>query len=234
MKPKWYYNELLQTGVDYTSAEEVKRYDIRMSKLRDIKGEIDIIVDALNPTPESIILEIGSGTGEFAIALAKLCHKLYAIDVSQVMIDYAREKAKSNKVNNIEFYNAGFLTYDNTVKEFDYIYSQLALHHLPDFWKLIGLKKIYSLLKPGGKFFLMDVVYPSNIDDYETYFEGIIEGLEDSVGPDFTDEYYEHISKEFSTLDWIMENLLSSAGFTILHSSLKDEFIATYVCQKKV
>jgi len=229
---KWYYNELLQTGIDYTNFQEVKRYDVRMNKLRDIKGEIDIIIDALNPSPESTILEIGSGTGEFAIALSKLCHKLHAIDVSPVMLDYAREKAEFNSVHNIEFHNAGFLTYENTGEEFDYIYSQLALHHLPDFWKIIALKKIYSLLKPGGKFFLMDVVYPSAIDDYETYFEEIIEDLEESVGPEYTQEYYEHISKEFSTLDWIMEKLLTSAGFTISHSSLENKFMATYVCTK--
>jgi len=108
MKPKWYYNELLPTGVDYTSIEEVKRYDTRMSKLRDIQSEIDIIVDALNPTPDSKILEIGSGTGEFALALAKLCHKLYAIDVSPIMVDYAREKARSNSINNNEFQTLDF------------------------------------------------------------------------------------------------------------------------------
>ena len=96
---RWYYNELIQSGVDYTSVEEVQRYDIRMGKLRDIQGEIDIIVEALRPSPESTILEIGSGTGEFAIALSKLFRKLYAIDVSPIMIDYAREKAKFNNVN---------------------------------------------------------------------------------------------------------------------------------------
>jgi ubiquinone/menaquinone biosynthesis C-methylase UbiE len=232
MMPKWFYNELLPTGVDYTSIEEVKRYDTRMSKLRDIPGEIDIIVDALKPTPDSKILEIGSGTGESALALAKLCHKLYAIDVSPIMIDYSREKARSNNINNIEFQNAGFLTYEHTGEKFDHIYSQLALHHLPDFWKLKGLKKVYGLLKPGGKFFLMDVIYPSVIDDYDSFFEEIIKELEESVGVEFTQEYYDHISKEFSTLDWIMEKLLSSAGFTILHSSLKNKFIATYVCRK--
>jgi ubiquinone/menaquinone biosynthesis C-methylase UbiE len=63
-----------------------------MSRLRNIKGEIDIIIDALKPSQVSTILEIGSGTGKFAIALSKLSHKLYAIDVSPVMLEYAREK----------------------------------------------------------------------------------------------------------------------------------------------
>lgn len=231
--PKWYYNELLQTGVDYTSLEEVERYDARMSKLRNIKDEIEIIIDALKPTTESAILEIGSGTGEFSIALSKLCAKLYAIDVSPVMLEYARKKAKSKNVDNIEFHNAGFLTYEHKGEKLDHIFSQLALHHLPDFWKLVALKKIYGLLKPGGKFFLMDVVYPSNINNYEIFFDEVIKELEESVGPEYTQEYYEHIAKEFSTLDWIMEDLLVKAGFIISHSSLENRFIATYICTKQ-
>ena len=229
---KWQYNELIQSGVDYTSVKEVQRYDIRMGKLRDIQGEIDILVKALSPSPESTILEIGSGTGEFAIALSKLCHKLYAIDVSPVMIDYAREKARFNKVGNIEFYNAGFLTFEHTGEKFDHVYSQLALHHLPDFWKQIALNKIYTLLKSGGKFFLKDVVYPSDIEDYDTFFQKVVKEVEESVGPNYTKEYYEHISKEFSTLDWIMEKLLTDTGFIISHSSLENGLMATYVCTK--
>jgi len=232
INPKWYYNELLQTGVDYTSIEEVKRYDTRMSKLRDIKGEINIIINALKPSAESTLLEIGSGTGEFAIALSKLCNKLYAIGVSPVMLNYAREKAKSRNINNVEFHNAGFLTYEHSGEKLDHIYSQLALHHLPDFWKLIALKKIYNLLKPGGNFFLMDVVYPSAINDFGNFFDEIIKELEDTVGPEYTKEYYDHIAKEFSTLDWIMEDLLIKAGFAISHSSLENRFIATYICTK--
>ena len=206
---KWQYNELIQSGVDYTSVKEVQRYDIRMGKLRDIQGEIDILVKALSPSPESTILEIGSGTGEFA-----------------------REKAKFNKVGNIEFYNAGFLTFEHAGEKFDHVYSQLALHHLPDFWKQIALNKIYTLLKSGGKFFLKDVVYPSDIEDYDTFFQKVIKEVEESVGPNYTKEYYEHISKEFSTLDWIMEKLLTDAGFIISHSSLENRLMATYVCTK--
>ena len=98
--------------------------------------------------------------------------------------------------------------------------------------KTIALKKIYSLLKEGGTFYLMDVVYPSAVEDYESFFGEIIMELEDTVGPEYTQEYYDHISREFSTLDWIMENLLREAGFTILQSSLENRFLATYICTK--
>ena len=70
------------------------------------------------------------------------------------------------------------------------------------------------------------------LDEYETYFEEIREELEESVKSEYTKKYYDYISIKFSTLDWIMEKLLNSAGFTISHSSLDNKFMATYVCTK--
>ncbi len=154
---EWQYNELQQVGVNYTTLEEVERYDSRMQKLRDIQAEIASLIKVVGPTKESKVLEIGTGTGEFAIALSLFSKDVLAIDVSPAMLDYAQKKAKDRKVENIEFYHAGFLTFDESKGPFDIIFSQLALRHLPDFWKSIALKKIYNVLKPGGRFFLKDV-----------------------------------------------------------------------------
>ena len=48
MKPyEWQYNEFQQIGVDYENYEEVKKYDERMQKLRDINQEIKDVVDSV-------------------------------------------------------------------------------------------------------------------------------------------------------------------------------------------
>ncbi len=229
---KWQYNELQQIGVDYANCEEVEEYDARMQKLRDIKTEINNLVEATAPTTKSKVLEFGTGTGEFAVALSRLSQKVFAVDVSPVMLEYARKKAKSRKIKNIEFHHAGFLTFNESPEQFDIIFTQLALHHLPDFWKSIALKNIYNLLKKGGKFFLKDVVYPSDIENYESFFNAIIEDIENSVGSEFTKEYIEHIRKEYSTLDWILEDLLTKSGFSILETNVENGFIYTYLCTK--
>jgi hypothetical protein len=41
-----------------------------------------------------------------------------------------------------------------------------------------------------------------------------------------------HIKEEFSTLDWIMEGLLKSAGFNIEQVNYYDGFMANYLCIK--
>ena len=229
--PQWYYNEFKQTGVDYTNSEEIKAYDLHMQKLRDIESESKWLRENLKIKDTDLILEIGTGTGELALKLSVYCRKVVAIDVSKKMVDFAKMKAERQKKTNIHFCNAGFLTYENYGEPFDVIVTQLALHHLPDYWKMIALKRIYGMLKEGGKFYLRDVVFPSLVRNYDIYFDKIITDLKISAGDEIAEETEIHIREEFSTLDWIMEGLLKSAGFCI-ESVEYDGFMAGYICKK--
>ena len=77
------------------------------------------------------------------------------------------------------------------------------------------------------------MVFPSDIENYESFFTDIIEDIENSVSAEFTKEYIHHIKKEYSTLDWIIEDLLTKAGFSILETKVEKTFIYTYLCTKK-
>ena len=174
MIPQWQYNELRQVGTDYTYSAHVEAYDQQMQKLRDIKKEIEYIIDCLNLKPDHTILEFGTGTGEFAIEAAKHCTEVHALDISPAMLEYARRKAEQQGIENIRFHRAGFLTYEHQGGPLDAMVSQLTLHHLPDFWKLMALKRIFSMLREGGTFYLMDTVYSFKPDDHESFFNNWI------------------------------------------------------------
>ena len=108
----WRRNEFQQIGTDYGSIDEVAAYDARMRKMRDVDAENRMILDAIRLKKESAVLEIGMGTGAFARAAAKVCAHVTALDVSTMMIDYASSKAREEKLENIDFYHAGFLSFD--------------------------------------------------------------------------------------------------------------------------
>ena len=59
----------------------------------------------------------------------------------------------------VETAAAGFLTYDHAGDPADVVCSRYALHHLPDSWKVVALRRVRSMLRPGGVFRLWDVVY---------------------------------------------------------------------------
>ncbi len=158
--PSWQYNEMTQVGVDFSDIKEIRTYDEKMQKLRDIKKENEEILGYLNASKNHIIVEFGTGTGEFAVEASQHCSKIYAIDISSSMIEFVRKKAEMKGRKNIEYHNAGFLTYEHIGEPVDGVVSQLALHHLPDFWKSIALRRIYKMLKVNGKFFLKDIYPP--------------------------------------------------------------------------
>jgi len=213
--------------------ENVEAYDLRMQKIRDVKWEIQDIQSAIDLDGCSSVLEIGTGTGEFAIEVSKYCKEVVAIDVSAPMIEFAQKKANVHGRKNIRFFDAGFLSYISQGEQFDAVVSQFALHHLPDFWKMIALRRINEMLKDGGKLYLRDVVFPSEVDDYGSFFTQIIENITESAGGEMAEEIETHIKEEFSTFDWIMEGLLKRTGFSIESIDYDNRFLATYVCTKQ-
>ena len=230
--PEWQYDELKQVGIDYTEQSEVQVYDTQMQRLRDIKKEVEDFMKSTGLTYDRTVLEIGTGTGELAIEIARYCTKVFAADVSPTMLKFARQKARDRDVSNIEFHDGGFLTYTHAGEPLDVIVSQLALHHLPDFWKLIALKRIYAMLKNGGKFYLRDVVYSFEGDHHE-FLESWINGVKEAAGERMAKDLATSIKEEYYTFDWIMEELLKRAGFIIEKAEHKDGCMAVYLCSKR-
>jgi SAM-dependent methyltransferase len=115
-------------------------------------------------------------------------------------------------VSNVEFIQGGFLTYHHKGAPLDAVVTQIALHHLPDFWKQIALMRMSGMLKDGGKFCLRDVVYSFDIQKHESFFEGFISKASEAAGPKFAENIEAHIKNEYSTLDWIMKGMIERAG----------------------
>ena len=195
----WFYDELKQIGTDYNDLKQVEEYDDEMQELRDIKGEVEEIVSLTGIDASKTVLDIGTGTGEQAVRLAKFCEKVYAIDISNTMLEYASKKAQNRKVENIEFKKSGFLTCEFDNNSIDVVITQLALHHLPDFWKQIALKRIFKLLKNGGRLYIYDVVFDFAIDKYKEGINQFIE-LTRQGSEEMAEETKLHVKEEFQHL----------------------------------
>ena len=232
-KSNWQYNELKPCGVNYNSVLCALSYDVHHGKFRDYRRESEEIIALLGLNTDQAVIDIGCGTGAFAVHAAKHSKKVFAVDVSKAMLRCARRKAKKAKLDNIEFHRAGFLTYEHKAEPVDAIVSTAVLHHLPDFWKLTGLRRLARMLKIGGRLYLFDVVFSFNIDDYESRLDKWIESTADRIGMTFAEEVEIHIREEFSTYDWIMEGLLQEAGFVIETADYKHDLMAAYLCTRK-
>lgn len=228
--PEWQYQEPEHPGADFDAIAE--DYDESQRRCRDVQGEIREILDFLDLKGDQTVLEIGTGTGEFALAAARHCARVYAVDLSEGMLRYAGKKAKSRGVENVEFLQGGFLTYQHQGAPVDAVVTQIALHHLPDFWKQIALLRMAGVLKDGGKLCLRDVVYSFDVREHAAFFEDFISRSSQIAGPELAAHITSHVRKEYSTLDWIMQGMIERAGFRIEAVERKFRFFALYLCTK--
>ena len=124
------------------------------------------------------VIDLGAGTGTFAIHASLVGAYVHAVDVSRKMLAYAQQKAYRVGARNIEFHHAGFLTYEHKADKADFVVTKSALHILPDFWKMLAFLRMASMLKAGGILYLRDAVFSFAPDEYETRINAWIERVE--------------------------------------------------------
>jgi ubiquinone/menaquinone biosynthesis C-methylase UbiE len=230
----WMYNEFDHCGVDYSDVRQAERYDRQHQKFRDYAHEFDAMIDflSLRGTRELTMIDLGCGTGASSIYAAREFRKVYAVDVSEVMIQQARNKIEGQGIGNLEFINAGFLSYRHAAEQADLVMTKAAFHHLPDFWKQIALLNMNSMVKNGGILYIFDVVFNFEPQEYHKRIDPWIDAFEAQAGAEFRAEVETHIRDEFSTFNWILEGMIRRAGFEIEKSRSADGFITEYMCRK--
>lgn len=229
MEPIWRWNEFRQIGTDYASVEEVEQYDARMRAMRDVDAENRAILELLKlPEAEAQILEIGVGTGAFIRVAAPHCRRAVGIDISPVMLEYAGRRCAAAGLTNVELRPAGFLSFEAPPESFDGIVTGLAFHHLPDLWKAVALHRLNRLLRPGGRFVLLDVIFDWGREDPEAHFKRLVEA-ETRSRPNFA----RHIAQEYSTTAWIIRGLLERAGFIIESEQAGDREYLKIICARR-
>lgn len=223
----WAFDELAHAGDEHLDPTYVEGYD----RKAQVDPEIDLrILRSLGLNGESILVDFGAGTGTLAVAAAPLCKRVVAIDVSAPMVKHLQERARHLGLTNVEIVHGGFLSYRHDGTPADYAYSRNALHHLPDFWKVQALRRVAATLRPGGIFYLRDLVYSFDPDDAERVIEGWL-----SRAPVRPEEGYTasdlatHIRTEYSTYSWLLEPMLERAGFEIRHADYSSKVFASYI-----
>ena len=230
-RPPWMFDESRDFG--FSDAAQVASYERGIAaKPADHRD----LLTALGVTRDHTLIDFGCGTGGLAIEAAKLCRHVTAVDVSAAMIHAARENAAAAGVRNIDFVQSGFLTYEHGAEHADFAVSVHALHHLPDFWKVAALRRIAASLRPGGVFYLHDIVYSFDPVDYERAITAWIDRVAaDGTRPGLPRPFFEeHVREEYSTYSWLLEPMLNAAGFDIRSAEYRDtQAYATYTCARR-
>lgn len=229
--PGWMLDEVAHAGRENLDPDHVARYDDKEDA--DAEGEVRLL-RRLGLGAKSTVLDIGAGTGQFALAVAPVGIRIIAVDVSPVMLARLRSEMDALGITEIECVQAGVLTYQHQGDAVDFAYSRYALHHLPDFWKAVALRRIADLLRPGGILRLWDIVYGFDPHEAPARLEAWCATGSEGSDTDWTRaELEEHVRDEHSTFTWLLEPMIERAGFIIDDASYSDDQIsAKYVLRK--
>lgn len=96
------------------------------------------------------ILEVGSGTGQSSAYLASKGGVVHLVDISLESLKFAKKYYGIKKLP-IKVYrqNAFAMKFPN--ESFDYVWNGGVIEHFNDSEKILMLKQMWKLVKPGGK-----------------------------------------------------------------------------------
>ena len=127
------------------------------------KGQIRLNIlwrDLLEKIPEIesgglSVLDAGAGQGNFALQLAKKGHQLTLCDISNKMLEDAKELFSNNKLEkNTRFIHAQIQDLsEHTAEQYDIVLFHAVLEWLAEPEKI--LKQLLKFIKPGGYLSLM-------------------------------------------------------------------------------
>lgn len=225
----WRFDEYAPVGVDLGSPAAVAAFDRNQGT--DPNADATLL-DRLGVGTGTAYVDLGCGTGSLVRAAARRGANAHGVDVSAEMLAFSKQQADAAGID-ARWHHAGFLDYDHRGPA-DVVTCRAALHQLPDFWKQAALLRIARMLRPGGVFYLADVVFTFDPRDQDAELAAWLDRVSRPPGEGFTRADFEtHLREEFSTYGWIITGMLECAGFVLESSDASDPTYAEYVCRRR-
>jgi 2-polyprenyl-3-methyl-5-hydroxy-6-metoxy-1,4-benzoquinol methylase len=147
-------------GKTYSTANEESKFDVEQCAISPfpychgsgpVTGDqlmaIGFVLKALNLPRGSRVLEFGPGWGNTTLALAKMGHKVTAVDIESNFIELIRRRASMEKLN-IELICDDFSYINHVTEPYDAVLFFECFHHASDHLAIIsGFEKA---VKKGG------------------------------------------------------------------------------------
>ena len=130
---------------------------------KDYKSECDLLEQAFkrySNEPVHTILDLGCGTGNHSIPLARRGYKVHGVDLSKNMLAHAVEKTQQETIKFPPVFSQGDVRSVDLGKQFDAVLLMFAVlgYQLTNEDVLVSLRTVRNHLKPGG-LFIFDVWY---------------------------------------------------------------------------
>lgn len=132
--------------------------DYVTSKVHASGQDLAWLAEAASLTGVERVLDVATGGGHAAFALAPGAAEVVALDLTRPMLEVAQKEALARKLTNIRYLEGDAHAIPCKDKSFDVVVCRQASHHFPRIRQAI--QEWVRVLKPGGKLLLIDSISP--------------------------------------------------------------------------
>ena len=147
----------------------VDEYDNHM--INNVVGCKEGYIKMADLLPGTVVhlLDLGCGTGLELDEILKTHPniKVTGVDLTKAMLDVLRQK---HPYKDLTLINASYFDYDFGIERFDAVISFQTMHHFTQEQKIRLYSRVYSALKPGGKYIECDYMVIEQKDE-DFYFK---------------------------------------------------------------
>lgn len=172
------------------------------------------------------LLDIGCGAGNYTLKMLSKIPDLNCtlVDLSLPMLERAEARIKVNTRGKVDVFHGDIRAADFPDEYFDIVLAGAVLHHLreDEDWEKV-FKNIYRMLKPGGSFWISDLVVHDAKEINAMFWREYGTYLEQMGGKDYQEKVFAYIEKEDTprSVNFQLE-LMKKTGFgsmEILHKN---------------
>jgi len=118
-------------------------------------ADLGLLVEALAPRPEERALDVATGTGHTALALAPHVREVVGLDATEAMLSEARKLAEGRGITNVRFQAGDAARLPFPDRSLQIVTSRRAPHHFPRIDAF--LSEAARVLAPGGRLGISDM-----------------------------------------------------------------------------
>ena len=134
-------------------------------------ARIGRLVEAVDPAPDSHLLEVACGPGFLALAFAARCREVVGLDLTDAPLVIAERNRRERGLVNVRFQRGDADRLPFADGEFDVVVCRFAFHHFEDPGRV--LDEMARVCRPQGKVVVEDMVSSEHRarGDYQNRFE---------------------------------------------------------------
>jgi ubiquinone/menaquinone biosynthesis C-methylase UbiE len=178
----------------------------------EVRFRMRLLSERLNFLAKGVgarILEVGVGSGDITLALAKQYSQITFVEPDPSICRFVLGRLKEETIDSVDYICSGIEQADLPVGVYDYVIMLGVLEHIQD--PILALQKVATLLKPGGSVHI-SVNLAGSLHRWLGVSLGILSSPEQLTDGDRQHGHFRIYTAE------LLANELNSAGLTLNYS----------------